>query len=154
MSSRRRLLPSVASLRLRSSWRSWRRSRATRRLARELERTQALLGLLAQREARLQVALQLQELTDQAALLRVQELLADLSTPEQPAPQPEPLSPVTAWQEVHPETAEASRVLAQLPRRPEPMPLQVEQEPPPAEEQLWSELGLSTTQSSAPSSGS
>lgn len=117
-------------------------------MARELERTQALLGLLAQREARLQVALQLEGLTLEAQELRVRELLADLSTPEQPAPQREPLWPEAT--ELPEERAPVAEL--QLPRRPEPEEL----EPmPPAEDQLWSQLGgPSSTRMSAPSSES
>lgn len=118
-------------------------------MARELERTQALLGLLAQREARLQVALQLEGLTLEAQELRVRELLADLSTPEQPAPPPEPPSPEPTMLMAVTQ-AEAQQLL--LPRRPEPEEL----EPmPPAEDQLWSQLaGPSSTRTSPPSSES
>lgn len=116
-------------------------------MARALERTQALLGLLAQREAKLQVALQLEGLTLQAQELRVRELLADLSTPEQPAPLPEPQLPEILEAL---EAAQPTELL--LPRRPEPEEL----EPmPPAEQQLWSQLaGPSSTRTSPPSSES
>jgi len=136
---------------LASSWTSWRRRTATRRLARRLERTQAQLGLLARREAALQVALQLQELTQEAQLARVQELLADLSTPAQPAPLPEPLSPEPT-DLVTPQVLPLVQQELLLPRRPEPEEL----EPmPPAEDQLWSQLGgLSSTRTSPPSSAS
>lgn len=147
--SRAPRLPSVSSLRLRTSWTRWRQSRATRRLAKQLARTQAQLGLLAQREARLQVALQLQGLTQEAQLLRVQELLVDLSPQEQPAPLPEPQS--LAWE------AEATTV----PVAPLPLPVmhrpELPEEPmPPAEEQLVGLLRLqgSTTPPSSPSSES
>jgi hypothetical protein len=118
-------------------------------MARELERTQALLRLLAQREAKLQVALQLQGLTLEAQHLRVAELLADLSTPEQPAPPPEPPSPEP---EMMLPVDHPVQQMLQLPRRPEPEEL----EPmPPAEDQLWSQLGgLSSTRTSPPSSAS
>lgn len=121
-------------------------------MSRQLEQTQALLGLLAQREAKLQVALQLQGLTQQAQLLRVQELLADLSTPEQPAPPTEPLLPeILAYTVDQP-------VETLLPRRPDlvtPEETLEELEPmPPAEEQLSLRLGPSSTLPSFPSSGS
>jgi hypothetical protein len=119
---------------------------------RRLERTQAQLGLLAQREAALQVALQLQELTQEAQLARVQELLADLSTPVQPVPLPEPLSLESLVETVQQETPVRHEQELMLPRRPEPEEL----EPmPPAEDQLWSQLGgLSSTRTSPPSSES
>lgn len=121
-------------------------------MARELERTQALLGLLAQREAKLQVALQLEGLTQQAQELRVRELLADLSTPAQPAPPLEHLSQELMLPgEVTPQ--EVQQLL--LPRRPEPMEPEELEPMPPAEEQLWSQLGgLSSTETSPPSSAS
>lgn len=130
-----RRLPSVRWLRSRQSWTLWRQSRATRRLVRQLEQTQAQLALLAQREARLQVALQLQGLTQSAQLLRAQELLADLQTPEQQPPPPEP--PSLAWE------AEATTVPVaelRLPMRPE-LDLEELEPMPTAEEQLWSQLG-------------
>lgn len=138
--SRRRLLPSVTSLRLRSSWTRWSQARETRRLAKQLERTQALLGLLAQREAKLQVALQLRGLTLEAQALRVAELLADLSTPEQPPPPPEPRSLVLT------EPEQGAPLGLPVMHRPEELP---EEPMPPAEDQLQGlllqELGVSTT---------
>jgi hypothetical protein len=132
-------------LRSRQSWTRWRQSRATRRLAKQLARTQALLGLLAEREARLQVELQLQGLTQEARLLRVSELLADLSTPEQPETPPEPLSPVQMVP-----SSETELLLPQM-HRPEELTL----EPmPPAEDQLALLLGPPSTLQSHPSSES
>jgi len=149
--SSRRWVPSVTWLASLSSWTRWRQSRATRRLARQLERTQAQLALLAQREARLQVALQLQHLTQEAQLLRVQELLADLSTPVQQPPPPEPpLQALTA--ELDPVQAATERLVLPQMHRPEAL----QEEPmPPAEEQLWSQLaGPSSTPLSRHSSES
>lgn len=139
--------PSVTSLRLRQSWTSSRRNRATRRLARQLARTQAQLALLAKREARLQVQLQVQGLTLQAQELRIQELLADLSTQEQPETQPEPRSLVLT------EPEQGAPLGLPVMHRPEELPLGPM---PPAETQLQ-ELMLqvpSTTPSSSPSSES
>jgi hypothetical protein len=104
---------------------------------RQLERTQQQLGLLAQREAHLQVALQLQGLTESAQLLRAQELLADLSTPEQPPPPPEPPSPETVV------TIPAPPLDLPVMHRPEP---EEELEPMlPAEDQLFQRLGSPST---------
>lgn len=148
-------LPSVSSLRLQTSWTRWRQSRATRRLAKQLARTQALLGLLAQREAKLQVALQLQGLTLSAQQLRVREMLGDLladpSTQAQLAPPPEPPLPVLPtpqelWQQ-------EQQALLPVMHRPETLP---EEPMPPAEEQLVGLLRLqgSSTPPSSPSSES
>lgn len=104
---------------------------------RQLERTQRQLGLLAQREAHLQVALQLQGLTESAQLLRAQELLADLSTPEQPPPPPEPPSLETVV------TIPAPPLDLPVMHRPEP---EEELEPMlPAEDQLFQRLGSPST---------
>lgn len=124
-------------------------------MARKLERTQALLGLLAQREATLQVALQLEGLTLQAQELRVREMLGDLLadqlTQVQLPPPPEPPSQDLVTPEILPLV---EREL-QLPRRPEPLEPEEPEPMPPAEDQLWSQLGgLSSTAPSHPSSAS
>lgn len=145
--TRARRLPTVTSLRLRTSWTRWRQSRVTRRLTRELERTQALLGLLAQREAQLQVALQLEGLTQEARLLRVSELLADLSTPASQPPPPEPRSLGLMEPEQEPTLG--------LPVMHPPEPTPEELTPmPPAEEQLSRLLGPPSTLPSSRSSES
>jgi hypothetical protein len=108
---------------------------------RKLERTQQQLGLLAQREAHLQVALQLQGLTESAQLLRAQELLADLSTPEQPPPPPEPQWP--APEPMQPELPPVPAMDLPVMHRPEP---EEELEPMlPAEDQLFQRLGSPST---------
>lgn len=71
--------------RSRGSWTSWRQRQTERRL----QATRRRLVLLAKQEARLLLAQQVQGLTLQARALRLQELLADLQTPEQQPRPPE-----------------------------------------------------------------
>lgn len=123
---------SAATSRSAASWTSWRQRVTERRLERKLRATREQLRVLAGREATLLLRLQLEGLEREARLLRLQELLADLSTQvPQPRP-PEPLSPERVA--IDPVSGEPRPPLV-LPvmHRPEPMP---EEPMPPADEQL------------------